>query len=58
LAAALGRDRTTIYRYVQERLPIPGPVDAAVSAWLREFRATGKLPFAVRKAIAPRDSVL
>ena len=44
LAAALKRDRTTIYRYVHGQLPIPGPVEAAIAAWLREFRETGRKP--------------
>ena len=44
LAASLKLDRTTIYRYVQGQLPIPGPVEAAVLAWLRELRAKGKRP--------------
>ena len=44
LAAALKVDRTTIYRYTQGQLAIPGPVEAAVICWLKRFRETGKRP--------------
>lgn len=39
LADRLGVHRTTVYRYVQGQLPIPGPVAAAVDSWLSELRA-------------------
>lgn len=42
LAAALKRDRTTVYRYVNGKVRIPSAVAALVVLWLREFRATGK----------------
>lgn len=35
LAKALGRDRTQIWRYITND-KVPGPVAAAVEAWLRE----------------------
>jgi hypothetical protein len=44
LAAALKCHRTTIYRYVQGLLPIPGPVEAAVTLWIENFRRTGQRP--------------
>ena len=44
LAAHLKIDRTTIYRYVQGQLPVPGPVEAAVSCWLVVFRESGRRP--------------
>lgn len=34
MADRLGLDRTTIWRYVEEESPIPGPVIAAVRGWL------------------------
>lgn len=44
LAAGLRIDRTTVYRYTQGQIPVPGPVDAAVSCWLQVFRETGRRP--------------
>lgn len=44
LAAALKLDRTTVYRYVQGQIPIPGPVEAAVTCWLQVYRDTGRKP--------------
>ena len=44
LAANLKLDRTTIYRYVHGQIPIPGPVEAAVTCWLALFRKTGQRP--------------
>lgn len=44
LATALKIDRTTVYRYVQGQIPIPGPVEAAVTCWLSVFRETGRRP--------------
>ncbi len=39
LATRLKVDRTTIFRYVHGQLPIPGPVEAAVTCWLEVHRA-------------------
>ena len=44
LADRLKVDRTTVYRYAQGQVAIPGPVDAAVSCWLAVFRSSGKRP--------------
>ncbi len=49
LAACLGVDRATIYRYVQAQLPVPGPVEAAVTCWLSVFRQSGKRPTPLRR---------
>jgi plasmid maintenance system antidote protein VapI len=34
LAENLGVDRTQVWRYVNGRTPVPGPVAAAVECWL------------------------
>ena len=34
LATALKVDRTQVWRYINGKGPIPGPVEAAVSCWL------------------------
>lgn len=46
LSAHLGVDRTQVWRYINGtgKSGIPGPVQAAVSCWLRSYRETGKLP--------------
>lgn len=44
LAACLRIDRTTVYRYAQGQIPIPGPVEAAITCWLEVFRESGKRP--------------
>jgi hypothetical protein len=41
LAAKLGIDRVSVWRYVSGQLPVPGPVAAAVQCWLRELRRAG-----------------
>lgn len=43
LAEALGVDRSTVSRWFAG-LPVPGPVAAAVSAWLLLYRLTGRTP--------------
>jgi len=43
LAEALGVDRSTVSRWFAG-LPIPGPVAAAVNAWLRLQVLTGEVP--------------
>jgi hypothetical protein len=55
LAACLKVDRATIYRYVQGQLPVPGPVEAAVSCWLSVFRASGRRPSPLGKRPPPLD---
>lgn len=44
LSSALGVERTQVWRYLNNRTPIPGPVAAAVDCWVRRFRETGKRP--------------
>lgn len=43
LAEALGVDRSTVSRWFAG-LPVPGPVAAAVRAWLLLYRLTGRTP--------------
>src|SRR5437016_1623494 len=43
LAICLKVDRTTVYRWMQG-VPIPGPVEAAVTCWLERLHETGKRP--------------
>ncbi len=43
LAEALGVDRSTVSRWFAG-LPIPGPVAAAVRAWLLPTQLTGRSP--------------
>ena len=47
LAESLGIDRTTVYRYINAQMPIPGPVDAAVKSWLTTYRRSGERPQAL-----------
>lgn len=35
LAARLGLERTAIWRYTSGAIPVPGPVAAAVKAWVK-----------------------
>lgn len=44
LASALGVERTQIWRYLNARTPVPGPVAAAVGCWLAAFRRDGAKP--------------
>lgn len=44
LASALHVDRTQVWRYVNARTPVPGPVQAAVECWLDRRRETQKSP--------------
>lgn len=37
LAEGLGVDRTQVWRYVNGRTPVPGPVAAAVECWLSKL---------------------
>ena len=43
LADALGVDRSSVSRWFAG-LPVPGPVAAAVDAWMRLYRLTGLRP--------------
>ena len=43
LAEALGVDRSSVSRWFAG-LPVPGPVAAAVDAWMRLYRLTGLRP--------------
>lgn len=44
LATALGIERTQIWRYLNAKTTVPGPVAAAVRCWLRRFDETGEAP--------------
>ncbi len=44
LAESLGVDRSSVSRWFAG-LPVPGPVAAAVEAWLILYRLTGRRPF-------------
>lgn len=43
LATNLKIDRTQVWRYLNGNT-VPGPVDAAVTCWLRAFRESGRRP--------------
>lgn len=43
LAEGLGVDRSTVSRWFAG-LPIPGPVAAAIRAWVLLYQLTGRLP--------------
>jgi hypothetical protein len=43
LGEALGVDRSSVSRWFAG-LPVPGPVAAAVTAWMRLYRLTGLRP--------------
>ncbi len=44
LAESLGVDRSSVSRWFAG-LPVPGPVAAAVEAWLALYKLTGRRPF-------------
>jgi len=46
LSAALGVDRTQVWRYLNSQTVngVPGPVAAAMTCWLKVFRKTGARP--------------
>ena len=50
LAEALGVDRSTVSRWFAG-LPPPGPVVAAVEAWLILYQLTGLRPFELDKLV-------
>lgn len=39
LSDRLGVDRTQVWRYLNQKTAVPGPVAAAVSCWLQVHRA-------------------
>ena len=46
LSEALGVDRSSVSRWFAG-LPVPGPVAAAVRAWLKLYELTGEKPFEI-----------
>ena len=44
LSGALGVERTQVWRYLNGRTPVPGPVRACVACWLANFRRDGTVP--------------
>jgi len=53
LAEALEVDRSSVSRWFAG-LPVPGPVAAAVTAWLTLYELTGQKPHEVPGLIKPR----
>jgi hypothetical protein len=54
LAEALEVDRSSVSRWFAG-LPVPGPVAAAVRAWLRLYELTGQRPHDIPGLIGPRS---
>ena len=50
LSEALGVDRASVSRWFHG-LPVPGPVAAAVRAWLKLYELTGETPFELNDLI-------
>ena len=50
LSEALGVDRSSVSRWFAG-LPVPGPVAAAVSAWLKLYELTGETPYEIEGLI-------
>ena len=50
LSEALGVDRSSVSRWFAG-LPVPGPVAAAVRAWLKLYELTGEKPFEINDLI-------
>lgn len=44
LSGALGVERTQVWRYLNGRTPVPGPVRACMTAWLSAHRRDGFVP--------------
>lgn len=44
LASALGVDRTQVWRYLNGKTAVPGPVSAAMRCWIKRFDETGDVP--------------
>ncbi len=55
LSEALGVDRSSVSRWFAG-LAIPGPVAAAVNAWLKLYELTGETPYEMEGLIDPRKS--
>jgi len=53
LSEALGVDRSSVSRWFAG-LPVPGPVAAAVRAWLKLYELTGETPFELKDLIDRR----
>ena len=56
LAESLGVDRSSVSRWFAG-LPVPGPVAAAVEAWLMLYQLTGRRPFELNEADQNKRSV-
>lgn len=52
LAEALEVDRSSVSRWFAG-LPVPGPVAAAVTAWLKLYDLTGQKPHEIKGLIRP-----
>jgi hypothetical protein len=50
LSEALGVDRSSVSRWFTG-LPVPGPVAAAVRAWVKLYELTGESPFEIDELI-------
>lgn len=44
LASALGVDRSQVWRYLNGKTEVPGPVAAAATCWIKSFRKDGSKP--------------
>ncbi|ESQ77686.1 hypothetical protein [Asticcacaulis sp. AC402] len=54
LSEALGVDRSSVSRWFSG-LPVPGPVGAAVAAWLKLYELTGERPYEIEGLIDPKE---
>jgi hypothetical protein len=54
LSEALGVDRSSVSRWFAG-LPVPGPVAAAVTAWLKLYELTGETPYEIEGLIDPHQ---
>jgi len=54
LSEALGVDRSSVSRWFAG-LPVPGPVAAAVRAWLKLYEITGEMPYEIKGLIDPKE---
>lgn len=53
LSEALNVDRSSVSRWFSG-LPVPGPVAAAVRAWLKLYELTGETPYELAGLIDPK----
>lgn len=53
LSEALNVDRSSVSRWFAG-LPVPGPVTAAVRAWLKLYELTGETPYELAGLIYPK----